>query len=338
MTALTLLGSVGAVVFASADGVAGATLGRVLLGVGMAGNLMGTLKLVADWFSPSEFATLSGVIGTLGALGNILATTPLAVLVSTVGWRRAFLIVAVATALAAIAFWLVVRDRSTAPSAADGPAKTGTISSMAGDLLRSRDFWLISFGAFCRYGTFVAIQGLWAGPYLVTVAGLSSVQAANFILLMNLAGVVGGPLGGWLSDRVLGSRKRVMMLSLAGTGLAQLALALAPERASLWIVGIVLALLGMTSAFGQVVYAHVKGLMPDRMTGMAMTGVNFFVMLGAGTFLLGIGWILDHGAAGAHGSSGYRAGFGVGAAATAVALVLYTRTRDAHVRRRTADG
>lgn len=331
MTVLTLVGSAGAVVFANADGLAGATAGRVLLGVGMAGNLMGSLKLVGDWFSPREFATLAGVIATLGTLGNILATTPLALLVSAVGWRRAFVFVAVATTIASVAFWVVVRDREQHGGTGKGPEPSGEISSMV--LLKSRDYWLISFGAFCRYGAFLAIQGLWAGPYLVTVVGLSSVSAANFILLMNVAGVVGGPIGGWLSDRVLRSRKQVMMISLAGIAGAQLGLALAPERASLWIVGAVMVLLGMTSSFGQVVYAHMKDLMPARMSGMAMTGVNFFTMLGAGTFLHGIGWIVDHWTAGAHGSGGYRAGFGLGAAATGLALVLYARTRDAHVAR-----
>ncbi len=331
MTVLTLVGAGGAIVFANADGIAGATLGRVLLGVGMAGNLMGSLQLVAQWFSPREFATLAGVLATLGTLGNILATTPLALLVGAIGWRRAFVLVAAATTVAAIAFWTVVRDRQRDPGPATGGDPPPSTLSMARDLLRSGDYWLISFGAFCRYGAFLAIQGLWAGPYLVTVAGLSPVSAASFILLMNVGIVVGGPIGGWLSDRALRSRKQVMMISLAGIGGAQAVLAVAPERASVWIVGSVMLLLGISSSFGQVVYAHVKDLLPRRMTGMAMTGVNFFVMLGAGTFLHGIGWIVDHWSDGAHASTGYRAGFALGAAATGLALALYARTRDAHV-------
>jgi sugar phosphate permease len=220
-----------------------------------------------------------------------------------------------------VVLWLVVRDRA---DAADEPAQgAGTGSSVAAMLrilFTSRDYWLISVGAFCRYGTFVAIQGLWAGPYLIEVAGLSAVQAANLILLLNVAVVIGSPLGGWLSDRVLSSRKWLALIGLGGTGLAELALALSGARSGIaWLV-LVLALLGVTSSFGQVVYAHVKELMPVRMAGMAMTGVNFFTMLGAASFLHAMGW--------ERGLEGYRAAFLAAAAAMAIAFVLYLATRE----------
>jgi sugar phosphate permease len=200
-------------------------------------------------------------------------------------------------------------------------------------LLSSRDYWLISFGAFCRYGAFVAIQGLWAGPYLVEAAGLSPLRAANLILLLNLSFVVGAPLGGWLSDRLLSSRKKVMLAALAGTAVAELALALASGSRSVWLIALILTTLGITSSFGQVVYAHVKELMPARMAGMAMSGVNFFVMLGAAAYMHGTGWVLDRwsDAAGARGAGGYRAAFVAAAAMVALALGLYAFTRDAPV-------
>jgi nitrate/nitrite transporter NarK len=329
MAVLSLVGAAGAVVFSTAGGVTGATLGRVLLGVGMAGNLMGTMKLIAQWFSPRQFATLTGLVAGFGTAGNILATTPLALLVAAVGWRLSFLLVAGLTALLAVVFWIVVRDRAEAH---DEPVtgSTSSVGAMARTLLTSRDFWLISVGAFCRYGTFVAIQGLWAGPYLIEVAGLSPVKAANVILLLNVAFVIGSPFGGWLSDRVLSSRKRLALMGLAGTGLAELALGLSGAHPPLaWIV-LVLVFLGVTSSFGQVVYAHVKELMPVRMAGMAMTGVNFFTMFGAATFLHGMGWVLDHASEnGQRGIEGYRAAFLAAAVTMAAAFALYLITREA---------
>ena len=76
MTALTLVGSIGSCVFGLSDGLHGAVLGRVLLGCGMAGNLMGGMKLFTQWFSPREFATFSGLLVGAGTLGNIAATPP----------------------------------------------------------------------------------------------------------------------------------------------------------------------------------------------------------------------------------------------------------------------
>lgn len=334
MTALTLVGAAGAVVFATAGGSGGATAGRALLGVGMAGNLMGTLKLVSRWFPPRQFATLAGVVLALGTAGNILAATPLVLLVDATGWRRAFVVIAVATAALAALFWAVVREeparRAGSPHAGPAHAPLPVGESVA-RLLRSRDYWLISLGAFTRYGTFAAIQGLWVGPWLVDVVRLRPVAAANLILVLNVGLVVGAPLGGWLSDHVLRSRKRLALLCLGGLAVTELALALLGPRAAWWVVALDLAALGVASSFGQVLYAHVKDVMPARMAGMAMTSVNFFVMLGAAAYLHVMGWILDRsaGAGGARTPGGYAAAFLLAGGSAAVAFVAYLWTRDA---------
>ncbi len=334
MTALSLVSAVGAVVFAGAEGRAGATAGELLLGIGMAGNLMGIMKLVGHWFAPREFATVGGVVVGVGTLGNILATTPLALLVQAIGWRQAFLVIAGVTAALALVFWSLVRERpraALAPTSGGGQAAPVAVGAMVRRLLSSRDYWLISLGAFCRYGGFAAIQGLWAGPYLIEVVGLSPLRAASYVLLLNLSVVVGSPLGGWLSDRVLASRKRPVLMALAGVMTAEIALALASGAPRPRLVALVFVVLGVTAAFGQVGYVHVKDLMPARMAGMAMTGVNFFTMLGAAAFMHGTGWVLDRwsGAAGIRGPEGYRAAFLAASVVVGVALALYTRTRDA---------
>jgi MFS family permease len=335
MAVLTVVGSGGAVVFAWADGATGATVGRALLGLGMAGNLMGSLKLVSRWFPARRFATIAGIVLALGTIGNILAATPLVLLVGATGWRSAFVLIAAVTAALGVLFWVVVREAppGASPAHRDGPPADAPppLLESAALLLRSRDYWLISLGAFCRYGTFAAIQGLWVGPWLVDVLRLGPVRAANLILVMNVALVIGAPLGGWLSDHVLGSRKRLALLGLGGLAAAELALAFLGPGAGWWLVALVLAVLGAASAFGQVLYAHVKDVMPPRMAGMAMTSVNFFVMLGAAAFLHVMGWILDRSAlpGGARTADGYHAAFLLAGVSVAVAFAAYFLTREA---------
>jgi hypothetical protein len=69
------------------------------------------------------------------------------------------------------------------------------------------------------------------------------------------------------------------------------------------------------------------------MAGMAMSGVNFFNMLGAAAFLHGTGFVLDRwtGAGGTRGPEAYRAAFLASASMVLVAFVLYSLTRDAPV-------
>lgn len=328
MTALSLVGAAGAIVFSGARGEAEAVLGRALLGVGMAANLVGSLKLVTGWFPAHRFASVAGLLVAAGTVGNMLATTPLAALVRAAGWRVSFGLIAAGTVVLSILFWIVVRDTPAAPTRRATPGGTSPPAGMVRSLLRSQDYWLISAGAFCRYGAFLALQGLWAGPYLMEGVGLSQGRAAAVLLLMNIGFVIGAPLGGWLSDRVLSSRRTVALISLVGIAGSLVALAADAVRERPWAVTLVLVVLAATAAFGQVMYVHIKELMPPEMAGMAMTGVNGFVMLGAAMFVHGMGWMMQQTSAGTGAGGSYGRAFMVASAVVALAAVLYGFTRD----------
>jgi predicted MFS family arabinose efflux permease len=329
MSVLTLTGALGAVIFASAHTMHGAMIGRIMLGLGMACNLMGSMKLFTRWFSAREFATLSGLMLALGTLGNMLAATPLAMLVETAGWRWAFGSIGLFTAASGMVFFVLVRDDPATP-AAPSQGRPPSLREMAQTLFFGKEYWIISCGAFFRYGAFVAIQGLWAGPYLMEVQGMSTVEAGNYLLLINLGLILGSPLGGWLSDRVLGTRKWVAAAGLAGVGACELALGLWPGGEAPALLGAVLLWLGVSSAFGIVMYAHIKEVMPPEMSGLALTGLNFFTMVGGGVFLHVMGLVLDvYSVGGAPDAQGYSAAFLMSAAAIGLALGLYIFTRDA---------
>lgn len=330
MGALSLVGSLGAVIFSLAQGMEGAVLGRVLLGAGMAGNLMGSLKLISNWFPPQQFATLSGLIMALGTIGNMLAATPLALLARELGWRWAMALAGALTGALTLVFWALVRERPQGdPQETERRQGASSTWGQVGCLLGLREYWLISLATFFRYGTFVAIQGLWAGPYLIQVLGLAPVTAGNILVLLNLGLILGSPVGGILSDRVLGSRKKVVIIGLAAMAWALLPLALGWCGAQPGWLSLLFLALGAFSAFGQVMYAHIKELLPPQMTGMALTGVNLFTMLGAAAFLQGLGWVVDQWAqGGASPMEAYKAAFLTAFGGVAMALVLYMATRD----------
>ncbi len=330
MGILSLLGAAGGVIFSMAGGMGGAVLGRVLLGMGMAGNLMGSLKLISNWFPPQQFATLSGLLLALGTLGNMLAATPLALMVEKLGWRLSIGSSALGTGALALIFLFLVRESPhplTQQTTSVSPRSTW---KQVGHLLRLREYWLISTATFFSYGTFVAIQGLWAGPYLIQVLGLGPVKSGNILVLLNLGLVLGSPLGGVLSDRWIRSRKKVVIIGLAVMAMAELALALGLCGDDPLLLAVLFVGLGISSAFGQVMYAHIKDLVPNPMTGMALTGINLFTMLGAACFLQGLGWVVDRWAqAGGSGLEAYSAAFLSTFGGVATALLLYLFTREA---------
>uniref|UniRef100_A0A832A030 Lysosomal dipeptide transporter MFSD1 n=1 Tax=Desulfacinum infernum TaxID=35837 RepID=A0A832A030_9BACT len=329
MAVLTALGGGGALLFAHAQSFSWAVAGRSLLGVGMAGNLMGTMKLLGNWFPPGRFATLSGLTLSLGTLGNMLAATPLAAADEHMGWRASFVALGWVTMALALLFFLCVQERPQGATPVPiSLSRPGSLRSL-GILCRDRNYWIISMATFFRYGSLVAVQGLWIGPYMIQQLGFSPVRAGNFLLALNVGLIVGSPLGGWLSDRVVRSRKKIILLGLAVMALDLFGLSLGWGEKNIWFLSGFLFTFGLFGSFGIVMYAHIKELLPPRMTGTALSGINLFTMLGGAALLQSVGWILDHGGtAAAAGQPDYRTAFFLCAVGVSGALAAYAFSQD----------
>jgi len=297
MTILSLVGIAGAFIFSVADSLSMGVIGRILLGIGMACNLMGTLKLLTQWFAPFIFATLSGLVISVGTLGNIVATTPLVILVEQMGWRQSFQLIAGINLVLTLTLYLVVRDQPASPSAgASGEASSISLKQAVSNLallLKDRNYWIISVASFIRYGTFAAFQALWAGPFLMEAMGYSAVKTGNLILLMTVGIILGSPFWGALSDRVFKTRKWIIVFCLAVLAAIVLALMLIPSDAALAVVASFFFAFGFFSSAGLLMYTHIKDLMPIEMAGAAMTGINFFNMMGPAIFLQGLGILMQ---------------------------------------------
>ena len=333
MTVLSLLGIVGAVIFSMADALGIGLVGRVLLGIGMACNLMGTFKLLTDWFEPLLFATLIGIVASIGTFGNMIAATPLVMLVEQMGWRHSFQLIAAINLILTLTFFVVVHDRPPRPSTRTSSREPSISMKQAvlnlARLLGNRDYWVISVASFVRYGTFAAFQALWAGPFLIEVMGYSAISTGNLILLMTVGLIIGGPLWGALSDRVFKTRRRLIIFCLPCLALLYLFLvSLSPGTRPVVMMPIFFAF-GLISSGGMLMYPHIKDLVPQEMAGAAMTGVNFFNMLGPAVFLQGLGILMQRLYPDAsRGPAAFDAAFWVCMVSLLAAAVLYSLTQE----------
>ena len=107
---MLILATIGGIVFTLAPTWPILLTGRVLMGAGFGVMLIGSMVVISRWFPPDRFSTLTAMVLSIGLLGNLAATTPLAWASQAVGWRAVFGAAVVFTALATIAVWLVVRD------------------------------------------------------------------------------------------------------------------------------------------------------------------------------------------------------------------------------------
>jgi len=296
ITAFTLVGIIGAFLFACGQSFTVAFLGRIFIGIGMASIFMGSLKVFTLQFPIKNFSILMGTIASVGALGSILAASPLAYITSMIGWRTTFFITsAISAILALLAFWALRGEKQKGKGNIShqtfGP-EIGILQSIR-LILGSLAFWQIGAVAFFRYGTFVGLQGLWLGPYLIDIKGYSPVQAGNLLILLAIGGIVGGPIAGGLSDKTLNSRKGFGLCGLSLYALSLFILTGFVKIQSPFWYGLIFFLVGIFHSSGMLIYSHAKDLYPITISGTVMTFVNFFTMAGAAVFMPAMGKIIE---------------------------------------------
>jgi sugar phosphate permease len=331
MAAFYLSALAGVILFSIADSPGVMVMGRLLMGAGMACGFIGALKIISLQFPPDRFATLSGVVMSVGNMGIVVATTPLVLWAQALGWRATFLLVGLFHLAVTLALVFAFRDRRgggrdvQVPADADWRAQIGGLRLV----MRDRQAWLISWSAFIRYGILAAVQGLWAGPYLMDVMGLSPVAAGNLLFLLTLGVVIGNPVSGFLSDRVFRKRKGIMVTALAGLSLTLAGLAYVPIGAPLWLLAALFAAFGVFAGTGSIPYAHLKELTPPNRSATALTALNFFAIVGAGVFTQGLGHLMKAlYPASMLSREAFVAMFVVCAAVMAVGAFLYALTRE----------
>jgi len=296
ITSFPLIGALGAFLFAFGGSFTTALVGRILIGAGMASILMGSFKVFTLRFPPDRFATLVGLILSVGTLGNIFAASPLAFLATTIGWRMIFVLAGVITTLLAFSiFWVLRGEEREEKSAVFSPSSKPEMEIFQSIrlILKSLAFWQFGAIAFFRYGTFVGLQGLWLGPYLIDVRGYSPVQTGNVLILLAMGMILGGPVAGRLSDRTFHSRKTVALVGLSLYTLSLFPLTGVVKIQYPFWYGLVFFFMGFFSAFGMVVYSHAKELFPINISGTVMTWVNFFTMAGAAILMPAMGRIIE---------------------------------------------
>jgi MFS family permease len=293
-SALLLFGAVGAAVFASSSSLGGLWIGRALIGVGVSSCLMAALKAYRVWYAPEQQSQLASWMLVFGTIGALASTVPVAMLLPVIGWRGVFWGMSVALLLSAVLVYLRLRavEQSMAPHA---PPPAGTGAGYL-QIFRDRYFRRMALLGAVHQGGFMALQSLWAGPWMVTVLGMTVAQASqvlfvfNFCLMLSYLG-----LSWWAPRHVsYGQRRGLPVLRVVAVGLSlsvgiQLMIVLLPYTWSwmLWIIfGVVIT--GTTLA-----QTHVSLAFPPALAGRANSAFNLTLFIGAFSVQWGIGLLVD---------------------------------------------
>lgn len=279
MLASVGLAVLGCVVFASSHSLTGLTMGRVLMGIGCSSFFMGPLTIYTRWFRSDRFSTMAGIQLGIGTMGTVFATAPLALSTELYGWRTTFLFVGVGAAAVGLLVAAVVRDNP--PGTPNTGHRRGSLAQSfagLGEVIRVPGFWRLFAIQFVGYSTFVAVLGLWGGPFVTDVLGFDLAERGNILLVMASAHIVG--LFAWgPADRLFGNRFVPVTIGAMATATMLVVLAVFGDRGGAVTYAIFIGL-GFCAAYIPVQTAHGRALFDTRLVGRGITLLNLGTMSG----------------------------------------------------------
>ncbi len=287
----------GCLAFSWAESFHGLLAARVLCGMGVSACLMAPLTGYRRWFDAStQLRTNSWMLMT-GSLGMLAATLPVQWLMPIWGWRALFVMLGVMIAIAMLLITLVVPVwQKTTPTAATAQKPLDDDGSYR-EIWRSAYFWRMTPIGFFTYGGMVAIQTLWAGPWMTQVAGWTAGEAAQGLFLINLAMLVSFWLWGLITPGL--ARRGIPVERLMAWGVP---LSFLVVGALVWMgpavgsgAAIVMALFCVTSTFVALAQPAVGMAFPSHLAGRALSAYNLVIFAGIFVVQWGIGLLVDAG-------------------------------------------
>lgn len=294
-----LIAGVATILFALAGSFRVALISRFLVGMGVAYIYISSLRIIADWFKKDEYSTFVTFLVGIGNLGGLAASAPLAALIAVFNWRSTMMSIGVITLIIGVLLYIFVRNK---------PADIGGLSMAAIEKLpvvfapamsvketfklifKKYNYWTIIVIFFIWAGTILGFQGLWAGPYLMSVYHLSQAEAGNIIMFIALGAIIGCPLSGIIADRIIKTKKKVMIIGMIGNLLTWLPFVIFTDSMSIVLIKFLMFSFGFFGYFHVITWANLKENVDLVMLGTASGLVNFCGFFGGAFFqqLLGV--------------------------------------------------
>ncbi len=279
VSSFLLIALIGTTSFALAQSFSGLLISRILIGVGVSACLMAPLTGYRIWFAENQQQRANSWMLMIASLGFLSSTLPVQLLLPSFGWRWIFggisilILISIFLMLAFIPKW-------------DHQIKTGENSLKSGSLA---DVWkdrffisVIPMGLF-NYGGLMAIQTLWAGPWMTRVAGYTPLESATGLFWINITMLVSFFLWGYFLPRITTSgfsALKILKLGLPISFLVMLSIIILGSKAGAFYITLFI----LSSIFLSVTQPAVGLSFPSYLAGKALTSFNLLIFLG--TFIM----------------------------------------------------
>ncbi len=196
VSSFLLIAIIGTIAFALAQSFSGLLISRVLIGVGVSACLMGPLTGYRIWFADEYQQRANAWMLMVLSMGFVFSTLPVQLLLPVIGWRWIFGLISILIFLIIILTLLFIPSWETEDS--NHEKNAGSLSVVwKNKFFRST----IPLGLF-NYGGMIAIQTLWAGPWMVRVAGYSPLESATGLFWINITMLIAFFVWGYILPKI----------------------------------------------------------------------------------------------------------------------------------------
>ena len=259
----------GAIIFAKAQTLTGAIVGRALIGFGVSACLMAAFKSYVLWFPEKSWPRINGFQMAAGGLGAFTAAAPVEWALGMTDWRGIFILLGILSFITALAVFFIVPEKQS-----DNSGRETLRAQLNGirSVFSSFEFWKIApLATFSQAGC-ISVQGLWAGPYLRDLTNLSRSQVAQVLSVTAVAMILGFICLGIGAEKLAKRGISIFVTAVSGMGvsiLIQLAVAfqLPVQPYILW------SLFGFFGTAGILSYAALSYRFPKQLSGRGTTGM-----------------------------------------------------------------
>lgn len=298
---------------------------RFVLGLAEAPLPLGVTTTINNWFPSKEKGTASGIFLASVKMGPVIVPPLCAMIIALWGWKAIFIAFAVPGVLLSFFWWFLVANNpadsrfvnkaeldyinqdaagpsgeiKAAPSSKPIPwldrlirTREEKVLETTGSVFKSWNVLGCSFGYAFQLGISNVLLA-WIPTYLITVKkfslmGMGFVAAAPWV-----GAVVGNLLGGLLSDRLLGKRRKPGML-ISALSTAGMMLALINSPADPMLYGVLLFLTGVLLSIGFSAYmSYPMSFVAKKKFPIANAIVNMGGQLGGAAAPFIAGLLLD---------------------------------------------
>ena len=287
VSSFLLIAIIGTIAFALAQNFAGLLLSRILIGVGVSACLMGPLTAYRIWFADEYQQRANAWMLMVLSMGFVFSTLPVQILLPVIGWRWVFGLIAI------LIFLVILMTIFFIPKWKNNETNEELNNNSSLSIVWKNQFFLstIPLGLF-NYGGMVAIQTLWAGPWMVRVSGYNPMESATGLFWINITMLIAFFIFGYILPKVtkLGfETMKIMKIGLPISYLSLLMIIFLGNNAGALFFTIYL----LTSIVLTLTQPAVALAFPTKIAGTSLTSFNLLIFVGTFIMQWSIGVAID---------------------------------------------